>query len=163
MNQNIQLKNVTFIIVSSFFFYSASAQFYLRGEIKDENNTLLSNVKILLHSIGYTYYSGSSGGFGIPISQPKDSLTISAQGYQTLSVPVDANQFQDIVLKSQYHPPPVPQKRLLSLTKDLKPSDWKGWTVGSETYSSLQENEFVPAQKFPETGFAINIDKGVVQ
>jgi Ca-activated chloride channel family protein len=159
LNQNIQLKNVVFIIISSFFFFSASAQFYLRGEIKDENNNLLSNVKILLHSSGYVYYSGNSGGFGIPVSQSKDSMTISAQGYQTLSLLVDAIQFQDITLKLQFRPPVAPKKRLLSLTKDLKPSDWKGWTVGSETYSSLLENEFVPALKFPETGFAITIDK----
>src|SRR4029077_8839004 len=33
------------------------------------------------------------------------------------------------------------------------------WTVGAETYSSLQENPFIPAEKFPETGFAVNINK----
>jgi len=58
-----------------------------------------------------------------------------------------------------FHPPPAPKKRLLSLTKDLKGGDWKGWTVGSETYNSLVENAFVPASRFPETGFAVTIDK----
>jgi len=159
LNQNIQLKNVVSIIVCSFLFYSSSAQFYLRGEIKDENNTPLPNVRILLHSSGYLYSSGSLGGFGIPVSQSGDSLTLSAQGYQTISMRVDATQFQNIILKMLFHPPVAPKKRLLSLTKDLKPSDWKGWTVGSETYSSLLENEFIPAQKFPETGFAVTIDK----
>lgn len=62
-------------------------------------------------------------------------------------------------MKMLFRPPPAPKKRLLSLTKDLKGADWKGWTVGSETYSSLVENTFVPAAQFPETGFAINIDK----
>ncbi len=33
------------------------------------------------------------------------------------------------------------------------------WTVGAETYSSLLENPFVPADQFPETGFAVNINK----
>jgi Ca-activated chloride channel family protein len=58
-----------------------------------------------------------------------------------------------------YHPPVEQKKRLLSFTKDFKASDWKGWTVGGETYSSLVENRFIPAAKFPETGFAMTIDK----
>ena len=33
------------------------------------------------------------------------------------------------------------------------------WTVGAETYSSLLENPFIPADEYPETGFAININK----
>jgi len=153
------LKNVTLIVIGSLFFYSSFAQFYLRGEIKDENNSLLPNVKILLHSNGYLYHSGSSGAFGIPVPQSTDSLTISAEGFQTMSVRVNAVEYQNIVLKLLYHPPAAPKKRLLSLTKDLKGGDWKGWTVGGETYSSLVENEFVPAEKFPETGFAVTIDK----
>lgn len=140
-------------------FYSSFAQFYLRGEIKDENNSLLPNVKILLHSNGYLYHSGSSGAFGIPVPQSTDSLTVSAEGYQTLSLLVNATDYQNIVLKLLFHPPEVARKRLLSLTKDLKGGDWKGWTVGGETYSSLVENEFIPAGKFPETGFAVTIDK----
>jgi len=47
----------------------------------------------------------------------------------------------------------------LSLTKDLSPGDRKGWTVAAETYSSLVENAFIPARKYPETGFAVTIDK----
>lgn len=131
----------------------------MRGEIKDENNSYLPNVRILLHSSGYLYHSGSSGEFGIPVSQPGDSLTLSADGYQTSTIHVDATEYQHLTLKLLYHPPPAPKKRLLSLTKDLKGGDWKGWTVGSETYSSLVENAFVPASRFPETGFAVNIDK----
>lgn len=131
----------------------------MRGEIKDENNSLLPNVKILLHSNGYLYHSGSSGAFGIPVPQSTDSLTISAEGFQTLSIRVNAAEYQNLLLKMLYHPPMAPKKRLLSLTKDLRGADWKGWTVGGETYSSLVENEFVPAEKFPETGFAVTIDK----
>jgi len=153
------LKNVTLFVIGSLLFYSSFGQFYLRGEIKDENNSLLPNVKILLHSSGYLYHSGSSGAFGIPVPQSMDSLTISAEGFQTLSLRVNTTDYQTIVLKLSYHPPLAPKKRLLSLTKDLRASDWKGWTVGGETYSSLVENEFIPAEKFPETGFAVTIDK----
>jgi len=139
----------------------SSAQFYLRGEIKDENNSLLPDVKILLHSSGNLYHSGGSGGFGIPISSANDTVTLSADGYKTLVVAVDANQYQNIRLQpSSQAAAPVPVKRgLLSLTKDWRTGDWRGWTVGAETYSSLVENTFIPASKFPETGFAVTIDK----
>jgi len=153
------LKNVTLFVIGSLFFYSSFAQYYLRGEIKDENNSLLPNVKILLHSNGYLYHSGSSGAFGIPVPQSIDSLTISAEGYQTMFLRVNAADYQNIALKLLYQPPVALRKRLLSRTKDLRGGDWKGWTVGGETYSSLVENAFIPAEKFPETGFAVTIDK----
>lgn len=153
------MKNVTLFVIGSLFFYSSFAQYYLRGEIKDENNSLLPNVKILLHSNGYLYHSGSSGAFGIPVPQSIDSLTISAEGYQTMFLRVNAADYQNIALKLLYQPPVALRKRLLSRTKDLRGGDWKGWTVGGETYSSLVENAFIPAEKFPETGFAVTIDK----
>ena len=148
------------LVIGSFLFYPSFSQFYLRGEIKDENNSLLPNVKMLLHSSGYIYHSGSSGAFGIPIPQSFDSLTLSAEGYQTVTMRVTADQYQTIRLRTLYRQPEAPpKKKLLSLTKDLKPGDWKGWTVGGETYSSLVENRFIPALRFPETGFAVTIDK----
>lgn len=153
------MKNVAIFVIGCLLFQSSFGQYYLRGEIKDENNSYLQNVRILLHSTGYLYHSGSSGEFGIPLPQPGDSLTLSADGYQTSTIHVDATEYQHLTLKLLNHPPPAPKKRLLSLTKDLKGGDWKGWTVGSETYSSLVENAFVPASRFPETGFALNIDK----
>ncbi len=153
------MKNVAVIIACCCLFLSSSGQYYLRGEIKDEANTLLANAKIRLHSSGYLYYSGSSGGFGIPVSQLTDSMTILADGFQQLSLRVDVTHYQTITLKPLVSIPVMQKKRLLSFTKDLKPEDWRGWTVGAETYSSLLENEFIPASRFPETGFAITIDK----
>jgi Ca-activated chloride channel family protein len=139
--------------------YLSRAQFYLRGEVKNENNGLLPDVNIRLHSSGYLYHSGSSGAFGIPIPASTDTLTLSAEGYQTLVVAVNASQYETIRLHSSIAEPPPVRRGLLSLTKDLKASDRKDWTVGGETYSSLVENDFIPATKFPETGFAITIDK----
>ncbi len=160
LNQNIPLKSALLLLLAVLLFFSSRAQFYLRGEIKDENNSLLPDVRILLHSSGYLYHSGSSGAFGIPIPQTSDTLTLSADGYQTLTLRVDASQYQNIQLRSTHHPLPVtPRKRLLSLTKDWHNGDSKGWTVGAETYSSLVENDFIPAIRFPETGFAVTIDK----
>jgi Ca-activated chloride channel family protein len=154
------LKSALLLLLAVLLIFSSKAQYYLRGEIKDENNSLLPDVKILLHSSGYLYHSGSSGAFGIPIPQASDTLTLSAEGYQTVILRVDASQYQNIQLRSTFHPLPVtPKKRLLSLTKDMRNTDKKGWTVGAETYSSLVENDFIPATRFPETGFAVTIDK----
>src|SRR5579871_4055779 len=160
LNQNIPLKPAILVVLCSFLLTSVRAQFYLRGEVKDENNSLLPDVKILLHSSGYVYHSGSSGGFGIPVPGSADTLTLMADGFQTLVIAVDATQYQTLRLRNAGRPaPPPPHKSLLSLTKDWRGTDSKGWTVASETYSSLVENDFIPASRFPETGFAITIDK----
>jgi len=116
-------------------------------------------VKILVHSNGYVYYSGNTGGFGIMLPQSKDSISFNLEGYQTYSAKIDVRNYQNITLKPLYAASNVHKNRLLSFTKDLRLEDWNGWSVGAETYSSLLENEFISARKFPETGFAINIDK----
>jgi Ca-activated chloride channel homolog len=138
---------------------SVHSQYYCRGEVKDERNTPLTNVKILVHSNGYVYFSGNAGGFGIMVPGQKDSLSFNLEGYQPYSTRIDAKNYQTITLKPLVASTNIHQNRLLSFTKNLRFEDWNGWTVASETYSSLLENEFVTAKKFPETGFAINIDK----
>ncbi|HTI09440.1 MAG TPA: hypothetical protein VL832_12815, partial [Puia sp.] len=60
------MKSALLLLLSVLLSLSPRAQYYLRGEIKDQNNSLLPDVKILLHSSGYLYHSGSSGAFGIP-------------------------------------------------------------------------------------------------
>jgi Ca-activated chloride channel family protein len=149
------------LLLSSLLFYSSRAQYYLRGEIRDENNGLVSNVKIRLHSSGYLYYSGNTGAFGIPIPQTMDTLTLVADGYEDQTAAVDAAQYQTIRLKPIFRSAATasPSKGLMSLTKDWRPVGRRDWTVGAETYSSLVENRFIPAMRYPETGFAVRIDK----
>jgi Ca-activated chloride channel homolog len=138
---------------------SAFSQYYLRGEIRDERNIPVPNAKILLHSTRYLYSSGSSGAFGIMVTKPSDSITISLDGYQTVSLKVEASQYQQIVLRTLFSSVNTSKSRLVSITKNLKPEDRENWSVGGETYSSLLENEFITAKKFPETGFSVHTDK----
>ena len=121
----------------------------------------MPNVKIRLHSSGYLYYSGNTGAFGIPIAQVSDSLTLVADGYEDMTTRVDASEYQTIRLKPIFRNSAVvpPSKGLMSLTKDWRPLSKRDWTVAGETYSSLVENAFIPAVKYPETGFAVRIDK----
>jgi Ca-activated chloride channel homolog len=134
-------------------------QFYLRGEIRDEKNNPLTNARIILHSTGLLYSSGSRGTFGIMTAKDVDSVTVTLDGYQAMSVKLESAKFQSITLKTLYAAATVQKNRLLSITKNLNPSDRQNWTVAGETYSSLLENEFVPARRYPETGFSLNTDK----
>jgi Ca-activated chloride channel family protein len=137
----------------------AFSQYYLRGEVKDEKQNPLSNAKILLHSTKYVYYSGSSGSFGILSPKQSDSVTISLEGYLPVCVQLNVAKYQQIILKMLYSTANVQRNRLVSFTRNLKPEDRLNWTISGETYSSLLENEFVSARKYPETGCAIHTDK----
>lgn len=86
-------------------------------------------------------------------------MTIIADGFYNLTTVVHADKYQTIVMKARFTPPPRPTNRLLSLTKNLSLEVRTRWTVGAETYSTLLENSFITADKFPETGFAVNINK----
>ncbi|MBS1563511.1 MAG: von Willebrand factor type A domain-containing protein, partial [Bacteroidetes bacterium] len=138
---------------------SLSAQYYLRGEVKDEKGNVLPNAKMVLRSNGYLYFAGGSGGFGFETRRSYDTVTVSVEGFQDLTVPLSSERFESIVLKSQSRASNMHKNRLVSVTKDMRWQERHNWTIGGETYSSLLENEFIPAKKFPETGFAINTNK----
>jgi Ca-activated chloride channel family protein len=138
---------------------TSHAQVYLRGEVKDENESPLSNAKIVLHSTGFLYYSGASGAFGIITDSRFDSITVSLSGYHSLSMRVDASKYQQIRLHPLTDKLNVSHNRLLSFTKNLQLKDRTNVHQAGESYSALVENEFVETKRFPETGFAIRIDK----
>lgn len=149
--------HITFFCVV--FSNAYSQQYYLRGEIKDENNNSIGNAKILSHSTHYIYTPDTSGVFEILINGTADSVTISADGYKPLSTGLEAGQYQYIILDQVYNPK-LPGKQLISLVKHRPPllSEEPGAATGSSDHS-LVENLFVEANKFPETEFAANSDK----
>lgn len=153
------LNRIVSILILLLFSRAVSGQLYLRGDVKDENGLALANARIVLHSTGYLYYSGSSGGFGIVTEKKNDSITVSLSGYLTVALPVDATQYQQITLHSLPDKVNVQPNRLLSITKNLQFADRSALHQRGETYSALVENDFVEAKKYPETGFAIRIDK----
>ncbi|MEJ7740733.1 MAG: von Willebrand factor type A domain-containing protein [Chitinophagaceae bacterium] len=153
------MKRVSYILLLIFSHSGLPAQYYFRGEITDEGNKPLQNVKIVLHSSGYVYYSGTSGGFGITSARATDSVSFALDGYQPASVQLENNKFANITLKLLQTSGSVQKKKLISFTKDLKPEESVNWSVGGETYSSLLENDFIQAKMYPETGFAISINK----
>jgi Ca-activated chloride channel homolog len=139
--------------------FTTRAQYYLRGEIKDEKNQPLQNAKILLHSNNRIYFSGSGGGFGINTSQQMDSLIITLDGYEPKSVKANAVLWQFITLKILPSNVNSNRPKLISVTKNLEHTSKVKWFVDNETYFQLVENEFVKAEKFPNTGFSLNVNK----
>jgi Ca-activated chloride channel homolog len=138
---------------------TAHGQLYLRGEVKDENDNPLSNAKIVLHSTGFLYYSGTSGTFGIITENRFDSITVALTGYQSVVLRVDASKYLNVRLHPLADKLNISKNRLLSFTKDLQLTDRRNVHQPGESYTALVENEFVETKKFPETGFAIRIDK----
>lgn len=137
----------------------ASAQYYLRGEVKDEKNQPLLNAKIFLYSNKHLYYSGNSGGFGITTNVLNDSASVSMEGYETKVVKVKADQWLDIVLKVLPSTINRNRTKLISITKDYQQSSRFRWHLNDETYFQLVENESVDARRYPNTGFSLNVNK----
>ncbi len=148
-----------YIICICFFSVLAKAQFYIRGDVRDEKNAPLQNVRILQHSSRLQYYSGTYGGFGIPAKTNIDSLTFTLDGYEPKTVKVDADKWQSVNLKVLPAVANRNRPRLISITKDYKQTGRYRWFVSNETYFQLVENESVNASKFPNTGFSLNINK----
>jgi Ca-activated chloride channel family protein len=138
---------------------SAQQQYYIKGEVRDERGNALQNVHILLHSTGYVYYSGATGGFGIVTAKRFDTLTFSLDGYQKQTSVSNPTGFMNIVLKR------VPVRKnargfaLSSFTENLKREIQQQWFVGDETYASLIENRFIMASQYPTTSVTLNIDR----
>lgn len=147
------------ILLFTLMFATASAQYYLRGEIRDEKGNALSNARLKLQSSNLFYYSGNKGAFGIVSNKECDSLFISLDGYQDLALRVEAGRYHTISLKMLYSAANLQRNKLVSLTRDMQPEERKRQLFSGETYSALVENEFVMARKYPETGFAIHADR----
>jgi Ca-activated chloride channel family protein len=136
-----------------------NAQYYLRGQVKDEKGKLLSNVRLMLHSSpSNAYYSGSTGAFGVPSSVPVDTITLVYDGYEVLKKAVETQKYQVLEMKMLAATASLMKNKLSSITKDMLHHNNMFATQG-ESYSSLIENEVVDAVKYPETGFALNIDR----
>ena len=141
------------------FLTSVQAQYYIRGEVKDEKNNGLQNVKILLHSTGLSYGSGVGGSFGILTSKANDTLTFTYEGYEKQVVPVNSSRFSAVVLKMQPYTASLQKQTLLSVTGDMTLQEQRRIAAGGETYNAIIENNFIETGKYPFTSFVANVDR----
>ena len=154
------MKKLIWVLLFSIAITPLYSQYYLRGEIKDERGRLLEGVKINLSSRGqYPYYSGGGGTFGISTSTPADTVTLTLDGYETCKVFVDTKKFQSFLLKMLPATLQLYNRKLSSATTNLKAAQPGSFSVLGESYSNLIENDFINTDTYPETGFALNIDK----
>lgn len=150
------------LLILLFFLYAPTigAQYYLRGEIKDNRGKKLEGVTILLQSRGSVpFFSGKDGDFGITLNKLSDSIFLSLPGYEIKKLAVHTAVFQHIVLTMLPNTARLYQKNLSSVITDLKPSETNQYAGMGESYSGIIENGFIEAAKYPQTGFSLHIDK----
>jgi Ca-activated chloride channel family protein len=154
------LKKLLLYFVSLCFTFNVHAQYYFRGEIKNTKNEPLQNVKMLMKSTHLQYYTGTEGGFGISSTTLTDSITVCNEGYESQTVQLNANNYIKIILKEvSANASRNIGPKLMSITKDMDQSSRLTWQEGDESYFSLVENGIVDANKYPNTGFSLNVDK----
>ncbi len=154
------MKNLLWFLLLQLPICPLYSQYYLRGEIKDERGRLLEGVKITISAINqYPFFSGSDGTFGISTTKPVDTVSLSIDGYENLKIFVDVKKFQSLLMKMLPATIQLYSRKLASATTNLRHNSPISFSVLGESYSNLLENRFIEAAKYPETGFAMNIDK----
>lgn len=153
------LKKLILYLLTCNFSLLTSAQYYLRGEIKDTKNQGIQNVQIFVHSKKAMYTSGTQGSFGITVQKLFDSLTLSREGFESLTIRIKTDAWQSIILKSSIPIDSKSKPKLISLTKNNNYVTGFNRVAGDETYFQLVENDYITASKFPATGFSLHVNK----
>jgi Ca-activated chloride channel homolog len=138
---------------------AAAGQYYLRGEIRDEKNNPLQNVRIILHSSKLPYASGIGGAFGILTSAERDTITCSLDGYENMTVAVRSSAYTQLTMKMLPLTASMHKHSLLSLTRNQETKPERNRVMGDETYNTLMENSFIRTASNPETGVVLNVDR----
>lgn len=154
-----RLKQLAVLIQLLCIFKTVSAQYYLRGEIMDEKKNPLQNVRIVVHPTGYPHLSGLGGAFGITTSNKTDSLDLTLDGYEPLSLNVKTNEYQKIIMKMLPYTASMQKQYLVSFTTTLTGLTTRKMFVADETYSPLVENGFVKTDDNPVTGLTLNVNR----
>ncbi len=105
------------------------------------------------------YYSGVTGGFGIPSSNLHDSLIFSSDGYIVQALYVKTTAYQSIVLKMLANNVSTRKQKLISLTTGIEGHIYPTAFYKQESYSTTVENEFIKTDNRYSTGFSMRIDK----
>jgi Ca-activated chloride channel homolog len=138
---------------------SAQAQYFLRGNVRDEQKVALRNAKILLHSSKIGTTTDIDGSFGITSSLQYDSITVSLDGFEKQILRVKSDVWQNIILKVSAATLIKNKPKLISFTKDANRKQRFNPLVSDETYFKLVENEFINTSSFPNTAFSLNVNK----
>lgn len=135
------------------------AQYYVRGEVRDDKGQPLQNVRIILRSSGQPYASGIGGAFGVMTSMRVDTMSFSLEGYESLSKPVSTAQYEQVTLKMLPFTANLQRYSLLSMTRSQQQQASRFRMMGEESYNTLVENDFVVAARDPEMAVVLNVDR----
>ncbi|MEO6681215.1 MAG: von Willebrand factor type A domain-containing protein [Ginsengibacter sp.] len=152
-------KTGTILFLLAMYCCSAKAQYYITGEVLDQENNPIQNVKIYLPSTRNIYNSGISGGFGIPSSKLRDSLILTKSGYDSLKVLINTQEYQKLILKKNVEGLMLNAPKLVSLTRGIEGPLYPTSYYKGESYSSLVENDFIKTNNNYSTSFSMRIDK----
>ena len=153
------MKKATFILLLVFLCNALSAQYYIRGDVKDENGNPLQNVRIFLPLQNLVFYSGISGGFGIPSPNKIDSLVFSKENYITKETKISTEKYLSVELKMTGANANLNSFKLVSYTEGVIGYLPPVVLYKGETYANLIENEYVKTNKNSKTTFSMRIDK----
>ncbi len=153
------MKKLVTIFAALFFVQQSFAQYYIRGEVRDEKGNALQNVKIYMPETNSLYSSGVTGGFGIPTTHTTDSLIFSLDGYVSVNVRIKTSDYQHIILKVIPIGSQVNKQKLVSLTTNSNKNIFPISYYENESYSNLAENDFIKATTKTMTEFSMRIDK----
>lgn len=144
--------------IASFSSFSASGQYYMRGQVTDEKGKAIPYVSIKVKSSGLTYKAGDDGSFGVPSSRATDSLIFSFDGYETQVTAAVNKQLLKATLKKLPARANINVRELRSYIQNVN-RNFKFWTYYNESYTSLVENPFVKATALPTSTFSVNTNR----
>ncbi len=139
--------------------YSSKCQYYIRGDIRNTKQEPVQNAKIYRPSTRSVYYSGFTGGFGIPSSSLYDSLIITKEGFDTVWSRVKTDEYQHITLHLSNKKDEPLVKKMATVTTGVDEAMSDISVYYGETYSTLLENDFIKTTSRAQTSFGIRIDK----
>lgn len=153
------MKKLVAIFAALLIVQQTFAQYYIRGEVRDEQGNPLQNAKIFMPESNSLYSSGVSGGFGIPTRQATDSMVFSLDGYFSQNLRINASEYQHIILKIIPIGYQLNKNKLVSLTTGSQGNIFPLSYYENESYRSLAENDFIQTNNKTQTEFSMRIDK----
>jgi Ca-activated chloride channel family protein len=153
------LKKYILYVFLIFLSHTTFAQYYLRGDIRDEKKQTLNGAKIFVHSTKQIYFSGAYGSFGITTQKLYDTLTVSLNGYDQKIVPVKSDEWQNVLLHQNTFAKNGTPTYLSNVTKAMGEQPTFSINTGDESYFQLIENNFIDCKSYPSTGYSIGVNK----
>lgn len=139
---------------------TAMSQYYLRGEIKNDQNQPLARARILVQSNkGYIYSDETNGSFGISLKSLYDTLIIYLDGYEIKTVAVKTDVWQKIILKSTIDGSSHSSPKLTSYSSGYYQQEAAQSSNQEETYFKLIENNYIDVSQNTNTSFSLNVNK----